>query len=217
MKTKIILVEDHNIMREGLRLLLENQSGVEVIGEGRNGREAVKLVKELKPDIVVTDISMPDMNGMEATKRILESCEDVKVIVLSVHSDKQFVNSMLKVGASGYLIKDCVKDELIHAIDAVKWGQMYISPRIAGSVLKDYKRFLDEEDTSVFSKLTKREREVLQLIAEGKSTKQIAGDLFVSVKTIETHRQNIMNKLEIYNIPDLVKYAIQQGVIDISL
>ena len=216
MKTKIVLVEDHSIMRQGLRLLLETQPNLEVLAEAGNGREAIKLVEELKPDLVLTDISMPDMNGMEATRQILDCCTSVKVIVLSVHSDKQFVSGMLRAGASGYLVKDCIKDELIEAIDTVKRGQMYLSRQIEASVLKDYKRILEAEDNSVFSKLTKREREVLQLITEGKSTKQIAADLYVSVKTIETHRQNIMNKLEIYNIPDLVKYAIQQGLIDIE-
>ena len=216
MKTKIVLVEDHSIMRQGLRLLLENQPNLEVLGEAGNGREAIELVQKLKPEIVLTDISMPDMNGMEATRQILDCCDSVKVIVLSVHSDKQFVSGMLRAGASGYLVKDCIKDELIEAIDMVKRGHMYLSRQIEVSVLKDYKRILEAEDNSVFSKLTKREREVLQLITEGKSTKQIAGDLYVSVKTIETHRQNIMNKLEIYNIPNLVKYAIQQGVIDIG-
>lgn len=216
MPIKIILVDDHHIMRAGLRTLLEGQFGYEIVAEAGNGRDAVKLAGELEPDIVVIDISMPEMNGMEATRQIMEASESVKVIVLSVHSDRQFVSGMLRAGASGYLLKDCAKDELIQAIDVVRRGQMYLSPKITGSVLDDYKRFLNEKADDVFSLLSKREREVLQLIAEGKSTKQIAGDLFISVKTVETHRQNIMNKLEIYNIPDLVKYAIQQGVIDIS-
>ncbi len=216
MPTKIILADDHNIMRQGLRVILEGQGNLQVIAEAGNGREAVQKVEELLPDMVIIDISMPEMNGMEATRQIQNISEAIKVIVLSVHSDKQFVSGMLRAGASGYLLKDCVKDELIKAIDIVNRGQKYLSPQITGSVLDDYKRFLSEEESDVFTLLTKREREVLQLIAEGKSTKQIAGDLYISVKTVETHRQNIMNKLEIYNIPDLVKYAIQQGVIDIS-
>ncbi len=216
MPTKIILVDDHNIMRQGLRVILESQGNIQVIAEAGNGREAVQKVEELLPDMVIIDISMPEMNGMEATRQIQNISEEIKVIVLSVHSDKQFISGMLRAGASGYLLKDCVKDELIKAIDIVNRGQKYLSPQITGSVLDDYKRFLSEEESDVFTLLTKREREVLQLIAEGKTTKQIAGDLFISVKTVETHRQNIMNKLEIYNIPDLVKYAIQQGVIDIS-
>ncbi len=159
---------------------------------------------------------MPEMNGIEATRQILESWEEIKIIVLSVHSDKQFVSNMLRAGAAGYLLKDCVKDELLNAIEIVNKGQKYLSPKITGAVLNDYKRYLDTQDGTVFSELTQREREVLQLIAEGKTTKQIGGDLFISVKTVETHRQNIMNKLEIFNIPDLVKYAIQQGMIDIA-
>lgn len=216
MTTRIVLADDHHIMRQGLLLILESQSNLKVVAEAANGREAVERVRELKPDMVIIDISMPEMNGMEATKQIMEIAEDIKVIVLSVHSDKQFISGMLRAGASGYLLKDCVKDELIKAIDIVKRGQKYLSPEITGSVLDEYKHFLDKETEDVFTLLTKREREVLQLIAEGKTTKQIAGDLFISVKTVETHRQHIMNKLEIYNIPDLVKYAIQQGMIDIS-
>lgn len=216
MPIKILLVDDHHIMRQGLRVILESQSNLEVIAEAGNGREAIQKVQETKPDMMIIDISMPEMNGMEATKQIHEIAEDIKVIVLSVHSDKQFVAVMLKAGASGYLLKDCVKDELISAIDIVNRGQKYLSPQITGSVLEDYKRFLNYETQDVFTALTKREREVLQLLAEGRNTKQIASDLFISVKTVETHRQKMMNKLEIYNIPDLVKYAIQQGVIDIS-
>lgn len=216
MTTRIVLADDHHIMRQGLLLILESQSNLKVVAEAANGREAVERVRELKPDMVIIDISMPEMNGMEATKQIMEIAEDIKVIVLSVHSDKQFISGMLRAGASGYLLKDCVKDELIKAIDIVKRGQKYLSPEITGSVLDEYKHFLDKETEDVFTLLTKREREVLQLIAEGKTTKQIAGDLFISVKTVETHGQHIMNKLEIYNIPDLVKYAIQQGMIDIS-
>lgn len=215
MAISIILADDHAIMRTGLRVILESQFDLNVVAEAENGREAVQLVDEHQPDLLIMDISMPGLNGMEATKQILESNDTVNIIALSVHSEKQFIVGMLRAGASAYLLKDCVKDELITAIRTVSRGEQYLSPGIAGFVLDDYRRILREDGQHVFSRLTPREREVLQLIAEGESTKQIAAALHISVKTVETHRQHIMNKLEIFNIPDLVKYAIQQGVIDI--
>lgn len=215
MPTKVLLADDHTIMRKGLRSLLEQQSNIEVLAEAENGRTTVRLARELKPDLVIMDISMPDLNGIEATHQIVDAVEDVKVLALSMHSDKKFVTGMLKAGASGYLLKDCAFDELSRAIETVLNGQTYLSPKIAGIVVQDLMSHSSDEEGSAFVFLTDREREVLQLLAEGKSTKQIASGLFVSVKTIETHRQHIMNKLNLYNIPDLVKYAIREGLTDL--
>jgi two-component system response regulator NreC len=215
MPVKIILADDHNIMRKGLCSLLEKEPNIEVIAEAENGRETVKLAGELNPDVVIMDISMPDLNGIEATRQIRQVMEDVKIIALSMYSDRKFVTGMLQAGASAYLLKDSAFDELSLAIETVMKGQTYLSPKIAGTVVQDYMSRLTQEEDSVFSSLTDREREVLQLLAEGKSTKEIASDLFVSVKTVETHRQHIMNKLNLRNIPDLVKFAIREGITEL--
>jgi DNA-binding NarL/FixJ family response regulator len=212
MRTKILLAEDHKIVREGLRSLIEKQSNMEVVGETEDGRTTVQAVKDLAPDIVIMDVSMPNLNGMEATRQVLIDFPEIKVIALSMHSDKRFIAGMLKAGASGYLLKDCAFDELVQAIHTVLLNQIYLSPKITHVVVKDYVRRLLQSDISAFSILTPREREVLQLIAEGYSTKQIASNLCVSVKTVETHRQHIMKKLDIYNPADLVKFAIREGL-----
>ncbi len=216
MSIKVLLAEDHHIMRQGLRSLLEQHSSVAIVGEAKDGRETIQLASKLKPDVIVMDITMPNLNGMEATYQILEEQPEVKIIGLSVHSDEQFISGMFRAGACGYLLKDCVIDELVNAIDTVVRNQIYISPSISKQVIKDYRQYLDKDQTSVFSLLSQREREVLQLIAEGKSTKEIAGNLCVSEKTVATHRQNIMNKLDIYSIPELVKYAIKEGLISLK-
>jgi len=209
MGVRIIIADDHQIVREGLRSILQHDLDINVVGLAENGRAAIELAKELNPDIVIMDISMPDLNGMEATRRIIEENPAIKVIALSMHSDQQFVTEMLKAGASAYLLKDCALDELERAIRSVIARQIYISPTVAGSVVKDYVHHLSEDKSSV---LTSREREVLQLIAEGKSAKQVAYQLKVSVKTIEGHRQHIMEKLDIYSVAELTKYAIRAGV-----
>ena len=216
MAVTILLADDHNIMRKGLRSLLEKIEDFHVVAESEDGRNTVRLCKQLNPDIVIMDISMPDLNGIDATIQIREACPESKVIALSIHSDQRFVKQMLKAGASGYLLKDCAFEELEQAIRTATEDKMYLSPRVAGTVVKDYISRLSQEESSVFTLLSEREREVLQLLAEGRSTKEIAADLFISVKTIETHRQHIMKKLEIYKIPDLVKYAIKEGLIDLS-
>ncbi|MFO7890450.1 MAG: response regulator transcription factor [bacterium] len=216
MSIKVLLAEDHHIMRQGLRSLLEDQSNITVVGEAKDGRETIQLAGKFKPDVIVMDISMPNLNGMEATYQILEELPDVKIIGLSVHSDEQFISGMFRAGACGYLLKDCVIDELMNAIDTVVRDQIYISPSISKQVIKDYRQYLKKDKDSVFELLTEREREVLQLIAEGKSTKEIAGTLYVSEKTVATHRQNMMNKLDIYSVPELVKYAIKEGLISLK-
>ena len=211
MKLKILLADDHKIVREGLRTLIEKQPGTEVVGEADSGRMALKLTRELKPDVVIMDITMPDLNGIEATRQIHSEIPGVKVIALSMHSDKRLVAGILMAGASGYLLKeDCDSGELARAIRAVATNQTYLSPKIGEVVIKDYVRHLSRTTSSSFSLLTPRESEVLQLLAEGKNTKEIASSLYVSVKTVESHRSKIMEKLDIHSIAELTKYAIRE-------
>lgn len=212
MEVRIIIADDHKIVRDGLRALLQKQPGMEVVAEAENGRMTVRLARELTPDIAIMDIGMPDLNGIDATRQIVAEVPGIRVIALSMHSDKRFVAEMFKAGASAYLLKDCAFEELAHAVQVVLSGQVYLSPEIAGPVMEDYVRHLGSSTPSGFTTLTAREREVLQLLAEGNSTKQIAAQLHVSVKTIETHRQQIMNKLNVNNVADLIKYAIREGI-----
>jgi DNA-binding NarL/FixJ family response regulator len=212
MSIKILLADDHEIMREGLKSLLEKQSDITVIGQAEDGRTTVKLTRELSPDIVIMDISMPDMNGIEATRQIVSRDSRIKVIALSVHSDKRFVIEMLHAGASAYLLKDCAFNELVNAVRAVTANHSYLSPEIADVMIKDYTHILAKKPLTAFSILTAREREVLQLLAEGKTTKDIAARLNVSVKTIETYRHQIMDKLHVHSLADLTKYAIKEGL-----
>lgn len=212
----ILLADDHKIVRDGLKALLEKENDMEVIAEAEGGESAVKLTGELKPSVVVMDIGMPDMNGIEATRQIVASHPDVKVIALSMHSDKRFVGGMLKAGASGYLLKDCAFGELANAIRAVTLGQTYLSPQVTHVVVQGYVRQVGPTAPAGADVLTGREREVLQLLAEGKSTKDIAALLKLSARTVETHRQQIMNKLNIHKAAELVKYAIREGVITLN-
>ncbi len=212
MNIKIILADDHKIVRDGLRSLLEKHSGMEVIAEAADGRNALKLVRELKPDVIVMDITMPDLNGIEATRQITSGYPNVKVIALSVNSDKLFVLGMLQAGATGYLLKDCAFEELADAIRAVVENHTYLSPEISDIVIKDYVCQSFTPNRAVTSSLTTREREVLQLMAEGNATKMIASTLNVSVKTVETHRLHIMNKLNTRSVAELTKYAIREGL-----
>lgn len=212
MSIEIILADDHNIMREALRVLLEKESDMEVIGEAADGQPTLRLAQEKRPDVVIMDISMPGLNGIEATRKITAKVSGVKVIALSAYSDRRFIFHMFKAGASGYLLKDCLFEELAVAIRAVAKNQIYVSPKIADVVVKDFIRRSLKDDLTVFSILTDREREVLQLLSEGQTTKQIASLLEVSVKTIETHRQHIMDKLDIRSIAGLTKYALREGL-----
>jgi DNA-binding NarL/FixJ family response regulator len=216
MKTKILLADDHRIVREGLRSLLEAEDDMVVIGEAENGRKAIELAEELGPDVVVMDIGMPELNGIEATRRIIHDHPHTKVVALSMHSDRRFMSEILKAGASGYLLKDGAYDELAGAIRTVMSQKMYLSPRIADVVVEDYVRHLPRAEPSVFAALTPREREVLQLLAEGKATKQAAAALHVSVKTVETHRRQIMTKLDIHSVAELTKYAIREGLTSVE-
>lgn len=212
MNIKILLADDHKIMREGLRALIEKQGDIAVIGEADDGRTTVRLARELLPDIVIMDINMPGMNGIEATRQIISRDSRTRVIALSVHSNKCFVSEMLNAGASGYLLKDCASSELVNAIRAVFSNRYYLSPEITNVMINDYKDMLLKEKLSVFSLLTQREREVLQLVTEGQTTKEIAQLLNVSVKTVETYRHQIMEKLDIHSIAELTKYAVKEGL-----
>ena len=217
MSIKVLLVDDHAIIREGLRSLLEKQPEMEVIADTDDGRKAVELVRELLPDIVIMDISMPGLNGIEATRQITAEFPDVKVIALSIHSKRRFVADMLSAGATGYILKECLFDELVQAIKAVAAGGRYLSPRITDVVVSDYVKRLSSTAYSPFEALKTREREVLQLVAEGKSTKQIALDLHVSSKTIEANRRQIMEKLNIHSVAELTKYAVREGLTTLEM
>jgi DNA-binding NarL/FixJ family response regulator len=212
MSIKILLTDDHAIIRQGLRSLLEKQPDIEVVAEAEDGRQAFELVRKLLPDIVVMDVSMPNLNGIEATRQIHREFPAVKVIALSMHSNRRFVGDMLKAGAAGYILKEGLFDELVQAIHAIENGDIYLSPRVTGVVVDDYVNRLSRTGDSLLATLTSREREVLQLVAEGKSTKQIASDLHVSIKTIEANRRQIMDKLDIHSIAELTKYAIREGL-----
>jgi two-component system response regulator NreC len=217
MSIRIVLAEDHKITREGLVNMLKNQRNMQVIGEAQNGREAVQLAIDLSPDLVIMDVTMPNLNGIDATRVITSNSKAVKVIALSMYSDKQFVQGMIQAGASGYLLKDCAFDELVNAIRVVYAGETYLSPGIAGIVVQDYVKKLSNSASSAVTLLTKREREVLQLISEGKSTKLIATQLNVSIKTVETHRRQMMEKLGIRNVAGLTKYAIREGLTSLHI
>lgn len=212
MSTRVLLADDHRIIREGLRSLLQKQSDMEVVDEAQDGITAVRLTEKLHPDIVIMDIGMPDLNGIEAARQIVTRVKGVKVIALSMHSDKRFVLEMLKAGASGYLLKDCAFEELVDAIRTVCTGQIYLSHRVTGVVVDEFLHNRPGSDTSAYNLLSAREREVLQLLAEGNTTKSIAASLNVSTKTIETHRQQIMEKLNLHSVAELTKYAVKEGL-----
>lgn len=212
MPVTIIIADDHRLFRDGLRTLLDKQKNVRVVAETTNGAETVSAAAELKPDIVLMDISMPELNGIEATRRIVSRGAAIGIIMLSMHSDGRFVTESLKAGARGYLLKDCAFEEVLLAVKAVSEGTIYLSSRISESVIKDYVAIAKRVPGSAFSILSAREREVLQLLAEGRSTKETAARLNVSVKTIETHRKQIMDKLDIRSVAELTKYAIREGL-----
>ncbi|MEI6970380.1 MAG: response regulator transcription factor [bacterium] len=216
MAIRIMIVDDHKMIRDGLKALLSTHKGVEVIGEAADGQNAVQLARKLSPDIVIIDIGMPELNGIEATRQISSLKCGPKVIGLSMHADRRYVAQMLKAGASGYVLKDSAFEELSQAIETVAKGRVYLGPQVAGTVVAELKRTAKDDDGSVFSVLTQREREVLQHISEGSSTKDIASALGVSVKTIETHRRQIMEKLNIHSVAQLTKYAIKEGLTDLD-
>ncbi len=217
MSIRIIIVDDHSITREGLRALLEKQPDIEVVAEAENGRTGVKLAKRHQPDMVVMDINMPDLNGIDATRQIIEEVPTVKVIALSMYADRSYIKGMLKAGASGYLMKNCAFEELTLAIRAVHADETYLSSKISDIVRKEFIKLLKSGDTSAAGILTDREREVLQLIAEGMKTKEIADHIHISVKTVEARRKQIMEKLKIDSVAGLTKYAIKEGLTSLEI
>ena len=212
MSIRIVLADDHAIVRNGLRSLLQQQTDMEIVGEATDGLEAVQVTKEKQPHVIIMDASMPTLNGIEATRQLRAQLFGVRIICLSMHSESQFVSAMLEAGASGYLLKDCAGEELVRSIRIVMAGQVYLSPGIGQVVVDHFKAGSASVNPSAFSILTARERMVLQLLAEGHTTKEIGKRLRLSAKTIATHREHIMEKLGIQNIAGLTKYAIQQGL-----
>jgi len=213
-KLRIVLADDHTLVRHGLRKVLQDQSEWEVVGEANDGREAVRLVQELKPDVAILDIAMPRLNGIEATRQIARRFPDVHVLVLSMHADEAYVTQVLRAGATGYLLKDSADTDLIKAVAAVSQKKSFFSPAVAKVMLDDYVRHLaDRGITDRYDTLTEREREVFQLIAEGKSNKDVADLLHLSPNTVETHRAHIMEKLDVHNAAEIVLYAVRKGVI----
>ncbi len=213
---RVLIADDHEILRAGLRALLLQEDDIEVVGEAADGRTALKLTKQLTPDVVIIDIGMPEMNGIDATRRIVAEVPGVKVLALSMHADRRFVTQMLDVGASGYLLKDCAMEELAFSLKALRENRLYLSPGVAGVVVDSYLKRSSENAVDPRSgRLSGREREVLQLIAEGHSTSAIAEQLSLSIKTIESHRKNIMDKLELHSVAELTKYAIREGLTDL--
>ena len=212
MSIRILLVDDHRIVREGLRALLECESGFEVVGEAADGRTALGMIRTLSPNVVVMDIEMPDLNGIEATRQIKNEHERVKVVALSTHFDRRYVSHVLDAGASAYVPKMDAHDELVRAVRAVSAGRTYLSPEVAGFVLERFTHDKEGGDDSAYSRLSAREREVLQLLAEGKSSPATAKVMHISIKTVETHRRNIVQKLNVHGTAELTKYAVREGL-----
>ncbi len=213
-KIRIVLADDHKLMRSGLRVLLEQQTDLTVVGEASDGREAVALVASQKPDVLVMDIGMPSLNGIEAAAQIMQSHPEISIVMLSMHSDESYVMRALRAGAKGYLLKDSAEADLIRAVHSVAEGKSFFSPAVSKVLLDDYVRKLKRSGTDdPYDLLTPREREVLQLVAEGKSNKDIAQLLNLSVYTVETHRSNIMEKLNLHGVPELILYAVRKGII----
>lgn len=216
MNIRILLVDDHKLMREGLRALLSEASDIQVVGEAADGREALELLRTLEADVVVMDIGMPEMNGIEACRRICNEFERVKVIALSTHTDKRYVHQMLDAGACGYLVKIAAHQELLRAVRAASLGRTYLSPEIAGFVVERSTNGSTSKEVSAFSSLGAREREVLQLVAEGKTSGETAQAMHISIKTVETHRRNLTLKLGLHGTAELTKYAIREGLTSVD-
>ena len=208
--TRILLVDDHAVVRQGFKMILDAQSDMEIVGEAANGREAVELAADLHPEIVVMDVAMPELNGIEATRRVIAADPHIRVIALSMHKDSVYVREILRAGARGYLLKDSGADDLVKAIRAVARGESYLSPAVSNAVLDDYRKHV----TNPIDLLTSREREVLQMLAEGKTNKEIAVVLNLSVYTVDAHRGRIMEKLNLHSINELVRFALRNGLID---
>lgn len=216
MTIRILIADDHDVLREGLRALLDRPPRYRVIGTARNGRDAISKVRKLKPDVVIIDIAMPELNGLDATARMIHEIPDLRVVALSMHADKRYISGMLNAGARGYVRKESAFEEIAAAVEAVYHGDVYLGEGVAGVVVDDYRQLMQRHTATQADKLTAREREVLQMIAEGSKTADIATGLNVSVKTIETHRRQIMAKLQLSTVADLTKYAIRKGIIAID-
>jgi two-component system response regulator NreC len=211
---RILLADDHTVMRNGLRLLLERQANLTVVGEASDGRETVRVAEAVSPDVVVMDIAMPNLNGIEAARQITNTRPETAIVILSMHSDESYVIRALKAGARAYLLKDSAEGDLIAAIHAITEGKSFFSPAISRILVEDYMRQLEQrhmEDT--YELLTAREREILQLLAEGKTNKEAAAMLNLSTYTVETHRTHILQKLKLHNVPELILYAVRKGII----
>jgi DNA-binding NarL/FixJ family response regulator len=214
---RVLLAEDHTIVRKGIRSLLNDETDIEVVGEAENGRDAIAKTEELLPDVVLMDYTMPILNGLEATRQIKKRFPDVKIVILTMHADEEYIFQFLQAGASGYLVKQTAPKELVSAIQAVYQGESYLSPPVSKVVIEELLRqTLSEQPEDSYEKLTDREREVLQLIAEGFASKDIADQLHISMKTVGVHRTNLMNKLDIHTVPELVRYAMRKGVISLE-
>ena len=214
-KIRVLLADDHTILRDGIRALLEDQQDIEVIGEAEDGQTAVKMAAQLDPDIVIMDIAMPLLNGLEATRHIRRDSPQVKVLILTMHDNEEYIRQVLAAGAFGYVLKDAAARDLLGAIRAVYNGESVLSPAITRLVIEDYLRWGDIQPMDASNELTSREREVLQLIAEGYTNKEIAEILCLSIKTIQSHRMNLMSKLDLHDRGELIKYAIQKKIIEI--
>lgn len=209
-RIRILLADDHAVVRQGFKMILGAQPDMEIVGEAGNGREAVELAESLKPDVVVMDVAMPELNGIEATRRVTGAVPHARVIALSMHKDSVYVREILRAGARGYLLKESGAGDLVSAVRAVAQGEGYLSPGVADAVLDDYRRHV----TNPIDLLTSREREVLQMLAEGKTNKEIAGVLNLSVYTVDAHRGRIMEKLNLHSINELVRFAVRNGLVD---
>ncbi len=211
---RILLADDHTLMRQGLRRIIEEHNHWEVVAEASNGREAVRLALELKPDIAILDIAMPQMNGIEAIRQLTRKAPAIQVLILSMYSDEAYIVQVLQAGARGYLLKDSADEDLVKALTALSAGKSFFSPTVAKVMLDDYVRHLSERGiTDRYDSLSEREREIFQLIAEGRSNKEIAQLLFLSPSTVETHRAHIMEKLDVHTTAEIVLYAVRKGVI----
>jgi len=213
-KIRVLLADDHTLMRRGLRLIVEQQPDLVVVGEAEDGRQAVALSASVKPDVAVLDIGMPNLNGIEAAKQLTDGDSGAAVVILSMHADETYILRALKAGARGYLLKDSAESDLVRAIRSVAEGKSFFSPAVSKVMLEDYVKKLQRtgsEDS--YDLLTPREREILQLVAEGKSNKEVANLLHLSVYTVETHRANIMEKLKLKSVPELILYAVRKGII----
>ncbi|MDO8613708.1 MAG: response regulator transcription factor [Dehalococcoidia bacterium] len=214
-KVRVLIVDDHVIVRDGVRMILEAQPDIEVVGEASDGREALERTRQLLPSVVLMDIAMPGMNGLEATAAIRQELPDVQVLILTMHEDYEYFFEVLRAGASGYALKGASSNDLVSAIRAVHQGGVYLHPAVAKNLVSDYvKRMEPGEDRARYDGLSDRERQVLKLVAEGKTSQQIAEELFLSVNTVQTHRAHIMEKLGLHNRTDLIRYALRKGLVE---